>query len=170
MYLSFPESKDYRRKNGISFVGDLSALGTAFKRLENVEEVKLSFHGDETRVGDDNLNSYLKTLSSLPSLKRLDLTVNQIDLSTEHAESLSRMGSLESLSFQSVRIPSKFFQPIAANCSNLKTLRVIGWRGSLDIDKSLRCFVDRPAINEISISVSNTDFKWRPEKLSLIHI
>ena len=167
MYLSFPESKDYRRKNGISFVGDLSALGTAFKRLENVEEVKLSFHGDETRVGDDSFNSYLKTLSLLPSLKRLNLTVNQIDLSTEHAESLSRLGSLESISFHNfhnVSIPSKFFQPIAANCSNLKTLRVVGWDPSLDIEKSLRCFVDRPAINEISISVSNTDFKWRPEK------
>ena len=153
--------------NGISIVGDSSALGTAFKRLENVEEVKLSFHGDETRVGDDSFNSYLKTLSLLPSLKRLNLTVNQIDLSTEHAESLSRLGSLESISFhnfQSVRIPSKFFQPIAANCSNLKTLRVIGWRGSLDIEKSLRCFVDRPAINEISISERHTKFEWRSEK------
>ena len=167
MYLSFPESKDYRRKNGISFVGDLSAMGTAFKRLENVEDVKLSFRGDETRVGDDSLNSYLKTLSSLPSLKRLDLIGDnnkQIDLSTEHAESLSRMGSLESLSLHRVNIPSKFFQPIAANCSNLKTLRVIGWRGSLDIDKSLRCFVDRPAINEISISERHTKFEWRSEK------
>ena len=167
MYLSFPESKDYRRKNGISFVGDLSAMGTAFKRLENVEDVKLSFRGDETRVGDDSLNSYLKTLSSLPSLKRLDLIGDnnkQVDLSTEHAESLSRMGSLESLSLHRVNIPSKFFQPIAANCSNLKTLRVIGWRGSLDIDKSLRCFVDRPAINEISISERHTKFEWRSEK------
>ena len=167
MYLSFPESKDYRRKNGISFVGDLSAMGTAFKRLENVEDVKLSFRGDETRVGDDSLNSYLKTLSSLPSLKRLDLIGDnnkQVDLSTEHAESLSRMGSLESLSLHRVNIPSKFFQPIAANCSNLKTLQVIGWRGSLDIDKSLRCFVDRPAINEISISERHTKFEWRSEK------
>lgn len=153
--------------NGISIVGDSSALGTAFKRLENVEEVKLSFHGDETRVGDDSFNSYLKTLSLLPSLKRLNLTVNQIDLPTEHAESLSRLGSLESISFhnfQNVSIPSKFFQPIAANCSNLKTLRVIGWDPSFDIEKSLRCFVDRPAINKISISVSNADFEWQPEK------
>ena len=71
------------------------------------------------------------------------------------------MGSLESLSLQAVSIPSKFFQPIAANCSNLKTLRVIGWRGSLDIEKSLRCFVDRPTINEISISLSNAGFEWR---------
>ena len=150
--------------NGISIVGDSSALGTAFKRLENVEKVKLSFQRDETRVGDDSFNSYLKTLSLLPSLKRLNLTVNQIDLSTEHAESLSRLGSLESISFhnfQNVSIPSKFFQPIAANCSNLKTLRVIGWDPSFDIEKSLRCFVDRPAINEISISVSKAGFEWR---------
>ena len=153
--------------NGISIVGDSSALGTAFKRLENVEEVKLSFHGDETRVGDDSFNSYLKTLSLLPSLKRLNLTVNQIDLSTEHAESLSRLGSLESISFhnfQNVSIPSKFFQPIAANCSKLKTLGVVGWDPSFDIEKSLRCFVDRPAINEISISERHTKFEWRSEK------
>ena len=153
--------------NGISIVGDSSALGTAFKRLENVEKVKLSFQRDETRVGDDSFNSYLKTLSLLPSLKRLNLTVNQIDLSTEHAESLSRLGSLESISFHNfhnVSIPSKFFQPIAANCSNLKTLGVVGWDPSLDIEKSLRCFVDRPAINKISISVSNADFEWQPEK------
>ena len=150
--------------NGISIVGDSSALGTAFKRLENVEKVTLSFQRDETRVGDDSFNSYLKTLSLLPSLKRLNLTVNQIDLSTEHAESLSRLGSLESISFHNfhnVSIPSKFFQPIAANCSNLKTLGVVGWDPSFDIEKSLRCFVDRPAINEISISVSKAGFEWR---------
>ena len=144
--------------NGIFIVGDSSALGTAFKRLENVEEVKLSF------IGDDSFNSCLKTLSLLPSLKRLYLAVYQIDLSTEHAESLSRLRSLESISFHNfhnVSIPSKFFQPIAANCSNLKTLGVVGWDPSLDIEKSLRCFVDRPAINKISISVSNAGFEWR---------
>lgn len=167
MSLSQPKGH-YRRDNGISIIGDSSALGPAFKRLENVKEVKLNFSGNETWGGDDSFNSYLKTLSSLPSLKRLDLSVYQIDLSTEHAESLSRLGSLESLSFQTdVSIPSNFFQPIAANCSYLKTLSVIG-RGSFDIEKSLRCFVDRPAINEISISVSNTVFKWRTGEESLV--